>query len=96
MSLPLVFKIHEDKKLIHHHTLVPKVICGISLAPNTCMLSCCSHIQLFQTLDHNLPGSFVNGISQERILKWTAVSSSRGFSQPRNQNSGLYVSCIGK
>ena len=29
-----------------------------------------------------LPGSFVHGISQARILEWVAISFSRGSSQP--------------
>ena len=36
-------------------------------------------------MDHNLPGSSVHGISQERILVWVAVSSARGYSPPRDQ-----------
>ena len=32
--------------------------------------------------DCSLPGSSVHGTSQARILKWVAVSSSRGSSQP--------------
>ena len=33
----------------------------------------------------SLPGSFVVGISQVRILEWVAISFSRGSSQPRDQ-----------
>ena len=33
----------------------------------------------------SLPGSSVHGISQARILKWVAISFSRGSSQPRDQ-----------
>ena len=39
------------------------------------------------------PGSPVHGIFQARILEWVAISSSRGFFQPRNQT---HVSCIGR
>ena len=42
-------------------------------------------------IDHSLPGSSVRGISQTRILKWVAISSSRGSSRPRNQTC---ISCI--
>ena len=38
------------------------------------------------------PGSSVNGILQARILEWVAISTSRGFSWPRDWNC---VSCIG-
>ena len=37
--------------------------------------------------------SSVHGISQARIVKWFAISSSRGSSQPRDQTS---ISCIGR
>ena len=30
------------------------------------------------------PGSSVHGILQARILEWVAMSSSRGYSQPRD------------
>ena len=38
-------------------------------------------------------GSSIHGISQARILKWVAVSSSRGSYQPRDRTC---VSCIGR
>ena len=40
-----------------------------------------------------LPGSDVHGTSQEKMLKWTAISSSRGSSQPSDRT---WVSCIGR
>ena len=39
------------------------------------------------------PGSSAHGISQARILKWVAISFSRGSSQPRNQTR---ISCTGR
>jgi len=42
-------------------------------------------------MDCSLPGSFVHGILQARILEWVAISFSRGSFQPRNQTQ---VSCI--
>ena len=39
----------------------------------------------------NLPGSSVCGISQARILKWVAISFSRGSSWPRDQT---HISCL--
>ena len=41
----------------------------------------------------SLPGSFVHGILQARILEWIAISFFRGSSQPRDQTS---VSCTGR
>ena len=43
----------------------------------------------------NLPGSFVLGISQARILKWGAISFSRGSYQPRDQTSVSWNFCTG-
>ena len=53
---------------------------GAQLQPTLCNPLYCS-----------LPGSSVHGIFQARILKWVAISSSRGSSQPRDQT---YVSCM--
>ena len=42
---------------------------------------------LLLPLDYSLPGSSVHGISQARTLEWTAISFSRGSSQPRDPTS---------
>ena len=42
-------------------------------------------------MDRNLPGSFVHGLLQARILEWVAIPFSRAFSRPRGQTQ---VSCI--
>ena len=50
-----------------------------------CGLSCFSRVWLFATLWAVAPpGSSVHGILQEGILKWVAMPSSRGSSQPRD------------
>ena len=58
-------------------------------------VQCClvaKSIQLFHSpMDGSPPGSSVHGISQARILKWVAISFSRGSSQPKDQT---HVSCI--
>ena len=41
----------------------------------------------------SLPGSFVHGILQARILEWIAIPFSRESSQPRDQTP---VSCTGR
>ena len=43
--------------------------------------------------DFSLPGSSVHGILQARILKWVAISFSRGSSRPRDWT---WVSCSGR
>ena len=47
----------------------------------------CAHsfLSLCDSVDCSPPGSSVHWISQARILKWVAISYSRGSSQPRNQ-----------
>ena len=40
---------------------------------------------LCEPMDYSLPGSSVHRILQARILEWVAISSSRGYSQPRSQ-----------
>ena len=44
-----------------------------------------SCLTLCDSMDCSTPGSTVHGILQARILEWVALSSSRGFSQPRDQ-----------
>ena len=45
----------------------------------------------FQFISCNLPGSSVHGISQARILEWSAIPFSMGSSPPRDWTQ---VSCI--
>ena len=49
-----------------------------------------SHVPLCDPMDGNPLGSSVHGILQARILKWVAISFSRGSSWPRGQT---WVSC---
>ena len=51
---------------------------------------------LCDSIDNSLPGFSVCGILQTRILQWVAVTSSRGFSWPRNPTCNSYVSCISR
>ena len=57
----------------------------------------CSVAQLCltcNTTDCSPPGSSIHGISQARMLEWIAIFFSRGSSQPRDQTSVFYISCI--
>ena len=60
----------------------------------------CSVAQLCLTLcdpmDCSLPGSSVHGIFQARILKWVAISFSRGSSQPKDQTHVSWLSFFGR
>ena len=51
---------------------------------------------LCDPMDCSPPGSSVPGILPARILKWVAMPSSRGSSQPRDQTRVSCVSCIGR
>ena len=46
---------------------------------------------LCNPMDCTLPGSSVHGISQARILEWTAISFSRGSSPPRDRTWVSYI-----
>ena len=65
-----------------------------------CVCACVESIQsgltLCDPMDCSPPGSSVHGILQARILEWIAMPFSRGSSQPRDENSVSYVSCIGR
>ena len=45
-------------------------------------------------MDYNLPGSFVLGIIQTRLLEWVAISSSRESCPPRDGTCSSCLSCI--
>ena len=57
---------------------------------------CAKSLQLCPTfcdpMDYSLPGSSVHEILQARILEWVTISSSRGYSQPRDGPRVFYVS----
>ena len=55
-----------------------------------------SCLTLCNTMDCSPPGSSVHGIFQARIVKWVAMPSSRGSSQPRDRTHVSCISCIGR
>ena len=55
------------------------------------MLVAQSCLTLCDSMNCSLPGSFVHGTLQARILEWVATPFSRGSSRPRDQT---WVSCI--
>ena len=50
-----------------------------------------SCLTLCDPKDSGLPGAYVRGILQARILEWVAMSSSRGSSQSKDC---MWVSCV--
>ena len=53
-----------------------------------CVLSRFGSVRLCDPVDCRLPGSFVHGIVQARILEWVAISFSRG-SNPGTERASL-------
>ena len=60
---------------------------------SNCVLCCAKSFKSCLTpcspMDCSLPDSSVHVILQARLLEWVATTSSRGSSQPRNQNPPL-------
>ena len=61
-----------------------------------CVLSFQSWATLCDPTVCSPPGSSAHGIFQARTLKWVAMPSFRGFSQPRNRTCTSYVPCVGR
>ena len=55
-----------------------------------CCLVAKSCLTLCNPMDCSLPGSYVHGILQARVLEWVSISSSWGSSQLKDQ---IHVSC---
>ena len=48
---------------------------------DACLLSCFSCVRLFATLWTGLPGFFIHGILQPRILEWVTDGSNNKYDQ---------------
>ena len=55
----------------------------------------CTRVWICDLMDCSVPGSFVQGIFQARILKWVAVPYSRGSPRPRDRTCISRISWIG-
>ena len=53
-----------------------------------------SCLTLCTPMDYRLPGSYLHGILQARILEWVVISFSRGSSQPRDQTHIYYAPAL--
>ena len=77
-------------------SLCPLSTVADSLGPlGVCLTLCCrvlaqSCLTLGDPIDCSPPGSSLHGILQARILKWVAISYSRGSSQSRDQTHVYY------
>ena len=72
-----MFNIHELLATFHKTSQIQK-----RKKVKVRLLSC---VRLCDPMDCSLPGSSVHGIFQAIVLKWIAISFSRGSSQPRGQ-----------
>ena len=75
---------------------VPLCVC-VCVCARAHTLCICVLVSLFKScltlhnpMDCSMPGSFVQGILQARILEWVAIPFSRGSSQPKDQTC---ISC---
>ena len=76
----------------HNHSSEAKKIVLVCV----CVRNHFSCVRLCDPMDWGPPGSSVHGTLQARILEWLAISSSRGYSRPRDQTRISYVSCTGR
>ena len=73
-------------KLWHHLAPSMSTLMATKFSHSLCMHAkpLQSHLTLWDPMDCSLQGSSVHGILQARILKWVAMPSSRGSSQPKD------------
>ena len=62
--------------------MCPKSCCLMSESPLKVKVKSC--LTLCNPMDCSLPGSYVHGIFQARVLEWVAISFSRRSSRPRD------------
>ena len=68
------------------HGVLPPKIGEVCMPAQSCPT-------LWDPMDCSPPSSSVRGISPARILEWVAISSSKGYSWPRDRTR---ISCIGR
>ena len=71
---------------------VRHLVCDSLRIPNVCCRSVAqSCLTLCNPMDCSPPGSSVHGVSQERMLEWVAISSSRVSSWPRDRTHISFI-----
>ena len=80
------FTEHKSSMLLHIKEFVAFYCCGKKKSVSHSVMS-----DSFNPGDCSLPGSFVHGIPQTRILEWVAIPFSRGSSWPRDWTQGSYI-----
>ena len=81
-------------------SLILQFIFSMSYSLCSPCFCCCSISKscptLCKSMNCSLPGFSVHGIFQAKILKWVAISYSRGSSPPRDGTCISCISCIGR
>ena len=85
---------HCAKAIINHHGENEDAAQKITKKKNVHAQSL--SLTLCDPMHCSLPSSSVPGISQARILKWAAISSSRESSWSESQSRVSCISCIGR
>ena len=70
---------------------LPKSILQEALVWLACVLSLQLCLNLCNSMDYSPPGSSAHGIIQAGILKWVAISFSRGSSWPRDRTQVSHI-----
>ena len=74
--------IYLEKNLVQKYICIPLFIAALLHGQD--MGELLSQVPLCDPMDCSVPGSYVHGIFQARILEWVAISFSRGSFQPRD------------
>ena len=88
-SLALAILVSPQQELFSILSVIKEMI-DILACKKVKLLGTQSCLTLCNPMDYSLPGSSVHGMLQARTLECVAVSSSKRFSQPRDQTR---VSC---
>ena len=84
---PLFVTFLSLQKLLGSSQFDTEMLCSKSFIQCTYFLFLCAQLcmTLFDPMNRSPPGSSVHGISQEKILEWVAIFSSRDLPDPEIQ-----------
>ena len=82
----------RERQILYDISCVCLCVCAYV---HMCWYTCCVWLSV-TPMEYSPLGSSVHGILQARIVKWPAISVSRGSSWPRDRTSVSYISCIGR
>ena len=90
LSLSLTYSLRTSREYVISSTrsrglFKTLILYGLKVKWKVKVLVAQVSLTLCNLMNYSLWGSSLHGILQARILEWVAISSSRAFSQPRNQ-----------